>query len=99
MNVHLPVILPARSARRPPPGRTIRDAGYCAGDVADAKALGAMLPLFVAIPLYVTAVICLGWEMFGDPPFNGDRLGWLALTIVLGDTLVRTFREEMRRRR
>jgi hypothetical protein len=58
-----------------------------------------MLPLFAAIPLYVVAVIGLGWEMLGDPPFNGDRLGWLALTIVLGDTLVRTFREEMRRRR
>jgi hypothetical protein len=57
-----------------------------------------MLPLFVVIPLYVVAVVCLGWEMFGDPPFNGDRLGWLALTIVLGDILIRTFREEMRRR-
>jgi hypothetical protein len=57
-----------------------------------------VLPLFVAIPLYAVAVICLAWETLGDPPFNGETVGWLALTIVLGDQLVRMFREERRRR-
>jgi hypothetical protein len=92
--LHVPLFglaLPARLASRRFHGRHV-DRLTLPRDTA------LVLPLFVAVPLYAFAVICLGWEMLGDPPFNGDRLGGVALTVVLGDTLIRTFREEMRRR-